>query len=306
MVVHLPLSGRLPDWQPVIKTRNKVDFETFVASVAKSRDDYPIIGVVDGLPGIGKSVATYNHVIGLKERPHNGLRSAMLIELKPGVTRREVARSIVVAAGEKPRGHNINRFSLADDAIAAILDNDIEYIIYDEGDRLDEDSFEMIRDIFDATGCPMIIVGLPSIRHVIARHEKIESRVGFYLRFTPLNHDETLRKILPELVFPAWTYDPTNPADLAMGEYLLGKVGGSFRRLRNVLNLASEIVYNPANQTKITRDDIDEAVIYAQRHVDNADLQSAKPGLSRSGDRGEAEIKSEQRNAYKRGNRQGS
>jgi len=303
--IHIPLSGRLPAEQFPIKTKNKEEFETAVLSIAESRTTYPIIAVVDGLAGTGKSVAAYDHIISLRERSHNGLRAGLLIEIPPGVTPREVARTIVFAMGEKPQGRDPNRFSLKDNAVRAILDNDIEYIIWDEADRFNEDSFEMVRVIFDESQCPFILVGLPSIRQVIRRHEKFDSRVGFYLRFTPLDREETLHKILPELTFPCWEYDPDNPEDYALGEYLLSRVGESFRRLRNVLRLASIAVNDPKEPAKITREDIDDACNYAQRQSE-ADLQSATPGLGDSGDRGEAEIKSEQRNAYKRGKRQGN
>ncbi len=305
MSPSIPLSGRLPAGQLPITTKNKRQFDIAVSAIAESRTTYPIIAVVDGLAGTGKSVAAYDHIIGLRERPHNGLRAGLLIEVPPGVTAREVARAIVSATGEKPRGRDPNRFSLKDDAVGAILINDIEYIIIDEADRLDEEAFEMVRTVFDESQCPVILVGLPPIRQVIRRKEKFESRVGFYLRFTPLDRDEVLHTILPKLEFPCWEYDPDNPEDYALGEYLLGKVGSSFRRLRNVLRLASIAANDLDNPTKITRDDIDEAVSYAQQNSNNADLQSAEPGLGSSGGRGDAEIKSEQRNAYKHDKRQG-
>ena|SRR6266487_2933987 len=52
---------------------------------------------------------------------------------------------------------------IAAEAAAAIERNDLKLIIVDEADRLNEDSFEMLRHLFDKTGCPILLVDLPSI-----------------------------------------------------------------------------------------------------------------------------------------------
>jgi DNA transposition AAA+ family ATPase len=52
---------------------------------------------------------------------------------------------------------------IAAEAAAAIEHNDLKLIIVDEADRLNEDSFEMLRHLFDKTGCPILLVDLPSI-----------------------------------------------------------------------------------------------------------------------------------------------
>ena len=49
------------------------------------------------------------------------------------------------------------------EAAAAIERNDLKLIIVDEADRLNEDGFEVLRHLFDKTGCPILLVDLPSI-----------------------------------------------------------------------------------------------------------------------------------------------
>jgi len=53
--------------------------------------------------------------------------------------------------------------TIAASAAAAIERNDLKCIIVDEADRLNEDSFEVLRHLFDKTGCPILLVDLPSI-----------------------------------------------------------------------------------------------------------------------------------------------
>lgn len=258
----IPSSGRLPAGQHAIQTENKTHFDLFASCVAASRDGYAILGLAVGNPGLGKSVSAYDNIIALPPTAHTGLRRGLLNEIMPGATAREVVRNLVIASDEKPcRG---NRFQLADQAIGAIRDNDIHYIIHDEADRLDDESFDILRHIHDEAGCPGIFLGLPSIRQVINRHEKIKSRIGFHFRFTPLDREETLTVILPQLIFPGWSYDPTNSEDIAMGVRILDVVGGSFRKLRNVLQLASQLATRSGNPSRITREVVDAAIQCSQ------------------------------------------
>ncbi len=53
--------------------------------------------------------------------------------------------------------------TIAASAAAAIERNDLKLIIVDEADRLNEDSFEVLRHLFDKTGCPILLIDLPSI-----------------------------------------------------------------------------------------------------------------------------------------------
>lgn len=49
------------------------------------------------------------------------------------------------------------------EAAAAIERNDLKLIIVDEANRLNETGFEVLRHLFDKTGCPILLVDLPSI-----------------------------------------------------------------------------------------------------------------------------------------------
>src|SRR2546425_7609337 len=70
------------------------------------------------------------------------------------------------------------RRRIEDASTEAVRRSDLDLILVDEGDWLNVESFEFLRHVFDRTGCPIVIVGLPHIMQVIARHEKFSSRVG--------------------------------------------------------------------------------------------------------------------------------
>ena len=97
----------LPEGQKPIQATNVKRSKAFIRLLTDSERSSPTMGVITGLPVMGKTIAA------------------------------EVA--------------------------AAIERNDLKLIIVDEADRLNEDSFEVLRHLFDKTGCPILLVDLPSI-----------------------------------------------------------------------------------------------------------------------------------------------
>ncbi len=61
--------------------------------------------------------------------------------------------------------------SIAAESAAAIERNDLKLLIVDEADRLNEDSFAMLRHLYDKTGCPILLVDLPSILERLAEQD---------------------------------------------------------------------------------------------------------------------------------------
>ena len=45
---------------------------------------------------------------------------------------------------------------------------------------------------YNKTGCPIVVVGLRQILHVIRKYEKFEGRIGPHLEFLPPDEDEVL------------------------------------------------------------------------------------------------------------------
>ncbi len=97
----------LPEGQKPIQATNVKRSKAFIRLLTDSERSSPTMGVIIGLPVMGKTIAA---------------------EVAAGIER-----------------------------------NDLKLIIVDEADRLNEDSFEVLRHLFDKTGCPILLVDLPSI-----------------------------------------------------------------------------------------------------------------------------------------------
>ena len=99
--------NHLPEGQKPIQATNVKRSKAFIRLLADSERNSTTMGVITGLPGMGKTIAA---------------------------------------------------------SVAATIErNDLKLIIVDEADRLNEDSFEVLRHLFDKTGCPILLVDLPSI-----------------------------------------------------------------------------------------------------------------------------------------------
>jgi DNA transposition AAA+ family ATPase len=68
--------------------------------------------------------------------------------------------------------------------------NFAELVIIDEAERLKPQSFELIRELFDAGGTTFIFIGMPGIEKIIERFPQLYSRVGFVHQFRNLGKSE--------------------------------------------------------------------------------------------------------------------
>jgi AAA domain len=231
----------LPPGQKTIHTRNIEKFNRVVKLLldAKQLTGYSAIALATGRAGCGKSVAILNFLNNLAPHPHTGFPACIAIHIRPDSNPRTVVQDLYACFKEPiPR---FTRHQYADEAAEVILAYDVKLIFVDESDLLGKMEFEFLRFVYGKTKCPLVIVGLPSISTLINKHEKFAGRVGPRIRFLPPDEDEVLTTILPNLVFPHWSFDPTNEGDLAMGRELWSKARSSFRELRMILQFASTL-----------------------------------------------------------------
>ena len=73
-------------------------------------------------------------------------------------------------------------------------------IMVDEADRLQINSLEQVRSIFDGGTMGMILIGMPGIEKRIARFPQLYSRIGFVHEFRPLGSAE-----VQDLLEQRWT-----------------------------------------------------------------------------------------------------
>lgn len=237
----LDFENRLPAGQPPILTRSVQRFQAAMQFMLQSREQtgYATMGVVTGDAGVGKTIAVQTYLQSLRPRAYSGFPACVSLKVSPRSTAKALAKTLIATLNGADRGHNT--YDLERVAADAIRRNDLDLVLVDEGDWLNVESFELLRHVFDRTGCPIVIVGLPQILRVIHRHEKFVSRVGLHLEFLPLTQEEVLTTVLPALTIPRWQYQADDSADQQMGNQLWQRVAPSFRKLRVVLQYASQI-----------------------------------------------------------------
>lgn len=87
---------------------------------------------------------------------------------------------------DMPR-HNGNRCK---ELIVDILENDPKPLFIDEADRLSIDRIEDLRDIFEMTGVPIVLIGEEGIWGLLRERRRIMSRVVYEVEFTPISPAE--------------------------------------------------------------------------------------------------------------------
>ncbi len=237
----LDFENRLPVGQAPIMTTSVKRFHAYMQFIMQSREEtgYATMGVITGDAGVGKTIALQTYLQSLTPRAYTGFPACVSIKVSPRSTAKAVAKTLIATLNGEQAGHNV--YDMEAVSAEAIRRNDLDLILVDEGDWLNVESFELLRHIFDRTGCPVVIIGLPRIMRVINRHEKFVSRVGLHMEFLPLTQEEVLTTVLPALTLPYWHYHIDDPADREMGTALWQRVCPSFRKLRVVLQYASQI-----------------------------------------------------------------
>lgn len=237
----LDFENRLPFGQPPIMTSSVRRFHACMQFIMESREQtgYATMGIVTGDAGLGKTIAIQTYLQELKPRSYSGYPACVGIKVSPRTTAKALAKNLITTLNGEQGGSNV--YDMEATTAEAIRRNDLDLVLVDEGDWLNVESFELLRHIFDRTGCPIVVVGLPRILRVINRHEKFVSRIGLHMEFLPLTQEEVLTTVLPALTLPLWQYDAGNTADREMGTQLWQRVCPSFRKLRVVLQYASQI-----------------------------------------------------------------
>lgn len=237
----LDFENRLPAGQAPIMTSSVKRFHAFLQLIMQSRAQtgYATMGVITGDAGVGKTIALQTYVQSLTPRAYSGFPACISLKVHPRSTAKALGKTLLALLKDKLMHYNV--YDMEKSSVDAIRRNDLDLILVDEGDWLNVECFEFLRHIFDRTGCPIVIVGLPRIMSVILRHEKFESRVGLQMEFLPLTQEEVLTTVLPALTLPYWQYHIDESADREMGTLLWQRVCPSLRKLRVVLQYASQI-----------------------------------------------------------------
>ena len=119
------------------------------------------IVVIYGAPGIGKTVTVESYV---KTNP-----TALFITAGPNIrSGRDIMEDLLEAANKKAEGRN----RVLEKNLISLLKDSNRMIIIDEAHFLRLDGLETVRRIYDATKCPLVLVGNPKIMEIITEKNK--------------------------------------------------------------------------------------------------------------------------------------
>lgn len=93
---------------------------------------------------------------------------------------------------EELNGMRPGRMDISKRAIIEELDDSKRMLLIDEADRLNIKNIEHLRDIHDETGCPIVLIGEPSIYAQIKARTRIWQRVTRVVEFGPVVIDDVL------------------------------------------------------------------------------------------------------------------
>jgi DNA transposition AAA+ family ATPase len=142
---------RLPKGQSPIQTSNVKRLLTCTMYLTDPDYSYPTIAVVTAPAGAGKTIAVGVCQEAIERLFHSVLPTTLKVKVMPRSTSKILATHLLENMGERVKGDNGTELSAA--AAKGIERNNIRLTLFDEGDRLNEDSFEVVRYLIDKTGC---------------------------------------------------------------------------------------------------------------------------------------------------------
>lgn len=170
-----------------VKTKNVKKFVSLMEDLQKLPPNIPKLALVYGEHGVGKTRtiiwwATKN--------------DAIYVRANNEMTQNALLRAIVEELGERPFYLMQENYNL----IIRHLKQEPKILIIDEIDYLigNKNVIEILRDIQDNTGSPIVLVGMGSVDKKIARFKHFEDRLYKKLKFEHFNKTDIL-EILNEL-----------------------------------------------------------------------------------------------------------
>jgi DNA transposition AAA+ family ATPase len=98
--------------------------------------------------------------------------------------------------------------------------------LVDEADRLQMNSHEQMRSIFDEAARGMVLIGMPGIEKRLARFPQFYSRIGFVHEFRPLDATE-MQELLEQRWTPVGVTLPDEPFAPEVMARLIRMTGGN-------------------------------------------------------------------------------
>lgn len=111
----------------------------------------------------------------------------------------------------------------------------------DEADRLQMNSLEQMRSIFDEGTTGMVLIGMPGIEKRIARFPQFYSRIGFVHEFRALDATQ-VQELLERRWTPIGVTLPDQQLTPEVIASLIRMTGGNFRLLTRLLTQIERVL----------------------------------------------------------------
>lgn len=170
-----------------IRTKNVKNFVSLMDNLQKLPPNIPKLALVYGEHGLGKT-----HTIMWWAIRNN----AIYIRANNEMTQSGLLKAIVEELDERPFFYMQENYKL----ILKHLKSDPKTIIVDEVDYLigSKNAIEILRDMQDCTGSPLVLVGMGLVDKKISRLKHFDDRLFNKLKFEHFNQED-IEKILNEL-----------------------------------------------------------------------------------------------------------
>ena len=169
-----------------VRTKNVKKFVALMEEVKQLPTNIPKIVLVFGEYGLGKSETikwwTFKN-------------DCIYVRANQGMTSRWLLSEIAEELGEEAFWHIQDTFNLVEQK----LKQNPKPLIIDEVDYLVTNNvIEILRDLYDRTGCPMILVGMINIEKKLSRYPHLKDRIYKAFKFEPYDKQDIMQ-ILSEL-----------------------------------------------------------------------------------------------------------
>lgn len=211
-------NGEVTRGRSVAPLKNVAALMTLVKTLQKRPAGLPGIGVGSGPSGFGKSVAA--------QFCQNKL-GCLYIEARSYWTAKAFCENLLIELSGRPKGTITQMMGQIIDLMG---DQPDRPLIVDEADKLvDKRQIELIRDIYETTQVPVILVGEEELPTKLAEFERVHNRVLDWVLFQPCDLDDT--RALADLVLRG---EVTIADDLI--EAIRQQTGGRARRIATTLH----------------------------------------------------------------------
>lgn len=172
---------------------NVIATQMMVEALNERAYGVPGIGLIYGDPGLGKTTATawlVNRCDGIYIRATSGMSLAQLL--------RQIVKEL--------SGPDIYSRELMLNYIVESMAISNRPLFIDEADYLlsDKNTLEIVRDIHDLTNCPVVLIGMESVRRKLQRHRQFYNRISEWLEFQPTAFED-LQIIVKAVIDPSLT-----------------------------------------------------------------------------------------------------